>query len=119
MNNTIVGVDLAKNVIQVCVYANKKVQSNTEMRRHEFLEWLFNTSGTTVVFEACGTSNYWKQKALEAGHAAHLISAQLVSTIGRQTRTMHWQLFRHHCCRVLVSLKAKLLSNNNYNPYYA
>ena len=31
MNNTIVGVDLAKNVIQVCVYANKKVQSNTEL----------------------------------------------------------------------------------------
>ena len=61
----------------MCVYANKKVQSNTEMTHHEFLEWLFKTSDATVVFEACGTSNYWKQKALEAGHAAHLISAQI------------------------------------------
>ena len=26
MKNTTVGVDLAKNVIQVCVYKNKKVQ---------------------------------------------------------------------------------------------
>ena len=87
MKNTTVGVDLAKDVIQVCVYANKKVQSNTEMAHHEFLEWLFNTSHTTVVFEACGTSNYWKQKAVEAGHAAHLISAELVSTIRQNQKT--------------------------------
>jgi transposase len=87
MKNTIVGVDLAKDVIQVCVYANRKVQSNTEMANHEFLEWLFTTSDTTVVFEACGTSNYWKQKAVEAGHAAHLISAELVSTIRQNQKT--------------------------------
>ena len=87
MKNTIVGVDLAKDVIQVCVYANKKVQSNVEMTHHEFLEWLFNTCETTVVFEACGTSNYWKQKAAEAGHAAHLISAALVSKIRQNQKT--------------------------------
>jgi len=87
MKNTIVGVDLAKEVIQVCVYANKKVQSNSEMKHHEFCEWLFKTSNTTVVFEACGTSNYWKQKAAEAGHAAHLISAELVSTIRQNQKT--------------------------------
>ena len=87
MKNTIVGVDLAKDVIQVCVYTNKKVQSNTELTHHEFLEWLFNTVETTVVFEACGTSNYWKQKAAEAGHAAHLISADLVSKIRQNQKT--------------------------------
>ena len=87
MKNTIVGVDLAKDVIQVCVYANKKVQSNTELTHHEFLEWLFNTVETTVVFEACGTSNYWKQKAAEAGHSAHLISADLVSKIRQNQKT--------------------------------
>ena len=87
MKNTIVGVDLAKDVIQVCVYTNKKVQSNTELTHHEFLEWLFNTVETTVVFEACGTSNYWKQKAAEAGHSAHLISADLVSKIRQNQKT--------------------------------
>ena len=87
MNNTIVGVDLAKDVIQVCVYANKKVESNTEMARHEFHEWLLNTSNTTLVFEACGTSNYWKQRAVQAGHVAHLISAELVSTIRQNQKT--------------------------------
>jgi hypothetical protein len=37
MKNTTVGVDLAKEVIQVCIYTNNKVQSNTEMTHHEFL----------------------------------------------------------------------------------
>ena len=74
MKNTIIGVDLANDVIQVCVYAKKKVQSNIEMTQYEFLEWLFNTTETTVIFEACGTSNYWKQKAAEAGHVALLCS---------------------------------------------
>lgn len=87
MKNTIVGVDLAKDVIQVCTYTNRKVRSNIEMREHEFCEWLFNTTPTTVVFEACSTSNYWKQKALEAGHTAHLISAKLVSTIRQNQKT--------------------------------
>ncbi len=87
MKNTIVGVDLAKDVIQVCVYTGDKVQSNTEMKHHEFEEWLFTSSETTVVFEACGTSNYWKQKAVQAGHAAHLISADLVSKIRQNQKT--------------------------------
>jgi hypothetical protein len=32
MYRTRVGVDLAKKVIQVCIYKNKKVQSNVEMK---------------------------------------------------------------------------------------
>lgn len=36
MNNTIVGVDLAKYLIQVCVFTNNKVHSNTEMTPPEF-----------------------------------------------------------------------------------
>jgi transposase len=81
MNNTMVGVDLTKEVIQVCTYTNKKVRSNIEMTHHEFLEWLFTTKPTSIVFEACGMSNYWKQKAVEAGHKCELISAKLVSTV--------------------------------------
>jgi len=31
MNNTTISVDLAKDVIQVCVFSQRKVISNTEM----------------------------------------------------------------------------------------
>jgi len=82
-----VGVDLAKDVIQVCVYTNKKVHSNKEMTHHDFLAWLFKTKPTVIVFEACGMSNYWKQKAIEAGHKAYLISAKLVATVRQNQKT--------------------------------
>jgi transposase len=87
MHNTMVGVDLAKEVIQVCTYTNKTVRSNIEMTHHEFLEWLFITRPMSIVFEACGMSNYWKQKAVEAGHKCELISAKLVSTVRQNQKT--------------------------------
>jgi transposase len=87
MNNTMVGVDLAKEVIQVCIYTNQSVHSNKEMTHNEFLLWLFTTQATTLIFEACGMSNYWKQKAIEAGHNAQLISAQLVATVRQNQKT--------------------------------
>jgi len=76
-----------KEVIQVCIYINNKVQSNVEMTHHEFLVWLFKMKPTSIVFEACGTSNYWKQKAIEAGHKAKLISAKLVATVRQNQKT--------------------------------
>lgn len=87
MYRTRIGVDLAKEVIQVCTYRNKKVQSNIEMSPDEFLCWLINNKPATIIFEACSTSNYWKQRAIEAGHDARLISAKLVSTVRQNQKT--------------------------------
>lgn len=87
MHTTRVGVDLAKDVIQVCVYKRKKVQSNIEMTPEEFLCWLNTNNPATIIFEACSTSNYWKQKALQAGHDARLISAKLVSVVRQNQKT--------------------------------
>lgn len=87
MDNTIAGVDLAKDVIQVCVFTNKKVRSNSELTPSEFIDFLANSKSITVVFEACGTSNYWKQKAISFGHDARLISAQLVSAVRQNQKT--------------------------------
>ncbi|XPF94912.1 IS110 family transposase [Colwellia sp. RE-S-Sl-9] len=87
MYRTRVGVDLAKKVIQVCIYRNNKVQSNIEMTPEEFLYWLINNKPVTIIFEACSTSNYWKQKAIEAGHDARLVSAKLVSVVRQSQKT--------------------------------
>ena len=40
MYRTKVGVDLAKNIIQVCTLNGKKVTSNVEMSVDEFSSWL-------------------------------------------------------------------------------
>lgn len=87
MNNTRVGVDLAKDVIQVCIYTNNKVHSNTEMTPQEFSLWLINAKPATIIFEACGTSNYWRQVALSLKHDARLICPKLVSAIRQKQKT--------------------------------
>lgn len=87
MNNTTVGVDLAKDIIQVCVFSKNKVLSNTEMTPSEFTQWLVCHTPSVTVFEACGTSNYWKQKAASLGHDARLISAKLVGSIRQNQKT--------------------------------
>lgn len=87
MNISIAGVDLAKKVIQVCVVKRNTVLSNKEMRPDQFKEWLAKSKPMTVVFEACSTSNYWKQTAQQYGHDAKLISAKLVSAIRQKQKT--------------------------------
>ena len=87
MNHTIVGVDLAKKVIQICVVkANKKV-SNDEVSSAQFTSWLAQAKPAVIVFEACATSNYWKQVAKDQGHDARIISAKLVSQIRQNQKT--------------------------------
>lgn len=87
MHNTTVGVDLAKQEIQVCVSKRHKVQSNQAMTPELFTSWLVNSSPMTIVFEACSTSNYWKQQALKYGHDARLISAKLVASVRQNQKT--------------------------------
>ena len=86
MNNTTIGVDLAKDVIQVCVFSQQKVISNSEMNVADFTIWLAQRKPTTIIFEACGTSNYWKQKATSLGHTVKLISAKLVNVVRQQQK---------------------------------
>lgn len=87
MNKIVAGVDLAKNEIQVCVTKHNTVHSNKAMTPRDFNIWLANTNTMTIVFEACGTSNYWKQQAIACGHDARLISAKLVAQIRQNQKT--------------------------------
>ena len=55
-NITTVGVDLAKEVIQVCVVTRGTVISNTEMTPQEFRCFITKMKACIIVFEACATS---------------------------------------------------------------
>ncbi len=87
MNPTIVGVDLAKKVIQICVVKANKIVSNDEISSAHFISWLAQAKPAVIVFEACATSNYWKQVAKDQGHDARIISTQLVSQIRQNQKT--------------------------------
>ena len=57
-HSTTVGVDLAKNVIQVSVVsARGKELSNRSLTRRKFAEFLGKQKPALVAFEACATEN--------------------------------------------------------------
>ena len=80
-NITRVGVDLAKNVIQVhAVDAAGKVITNRALKREKFLAWCADLPpGCLVAMEACSGAHHWCRQLLERGFDARMIPAQFVA----------------------------------------
>ncbi len=76
--NTI-GVDLAKNIIQVSVVSTRgKELLNRSLTRRKFAEFLGKQQTSLVAFEACATSHYWARVAKRLGHEVKIIPARAV-----------------------------------------
>ena len=87
-HSTTVGVDLAKNVIQVSVVsARGKELSNRSLTRHKFAEFLGKQKPALVAFEACATSHYWARAAQRHGHEARIIPAKFVAPFRQGHKT--------------------------------
>ena len=72
-SNTI-GVDLAKNVIQVSVVTSgNKELSNKELSRGKFAEFLAKQKPGLIAFEACATAHHWARLATTYGHQVKII----------------------------------------------
>ena len=56
MNDTIIGVDLAKHVLQICVVKSNKVVSNKEINASEFSVWLVKTDNAIIHDNILGDS---------------------------------------------------------------
>jgi len=55
-----IGIDLAKNVFQVCALTtHNKVLFNKKLSRKKFIEFMANLPASTVFMEACYSSHYW------------------------------------------------------------
>jgi len=80
MNIKIVGIDLAKNVFQICVLLkDNTIQRNYKVSRAKFLHSVRQFPiGTLIAMEACGTSHHWARLFQELGHKVKLIPAQHV-----------------------------------------
>ena len=96
-SNTI-GVDLAKNVIQISVVTpSNKELTNKELSRLKFSEFLARQKPGLVAFEACATAHHWARIAATCGHQVKIIPAIAVVPFRqghKPTRTMLWLLPR-------------------------
>jgi transposase len=75
----VIGVDLAKTVIQVSVLSpsNRELR-NSALSRRKFAEFLARQRPGLVAFEACATSHYWARVAQRHGHQVKIIPAKAV-----------------------------------------
>ena len=72
--NSVISIDLAKNVFQVCLLnPHNKITTNKKVRRSKLLETVLNLDGKRIVMEACYSSNYWGRLFQQHGFHVDLI----------------------------------------------
>jgi len=79
MKVTLIGIDLAKSVFQVCGVnrAGKPVFSR-QVRRGKLMQRLLQHPKATIAMEACSGSNYWGRELQQRGYKVMLIPPQHV-----------------------------------------
>jgi transposase len=79
MTDTMIGVDLAKAVIQVHgASLVGHVKFRKTLTREQFRRFMSEHPPCVVVFEACGSASYWAREMGKPGHDARLIAPQYV-----------------------------------------
>ena len=79
MIDTMIGVDLAKNVFQLHgASMTGEVKFRKKLSRPQFRKFMEEQPECIVVFEACGGAHYWAHEVQRHGHRAKLIAPQYV-----------------------------------------
>ena len=79
MNITTIGIDLAKNVLQVHgVDERGKASLRKQLKRAQVLNFFVNLPACLIGMEACGGAHFWARKLTEMGHMVKLMAPQFV-----------------------------------------
>jgi len=79
MKVTLIGIDLAKSIFQVCgVNQAGKRKFNRQVRRNRLMALLMQYPDATIAMEACSGSNYWGRTLQQRGFKVMLIPPQHV-----------------------------------------
>ena len=79
MIDTMIGVDLAKNVFQLHgASLTGELKFRKKLSRPQFRKFMEEQPACIVVFEACGGAHYWARELEGQGHQAKLIAPQYV-----------------------------------------
>lgn len=79
MQVTTVGLDLAKNVLQVHgVNAHGRAVLRKQLRRDQVAAFFANLPACLIGMEACGSAHHWARKLQALGHTVRLMAPQFV-----------------------------------------
>lgn len=79
MKITTIGIDLAKNVIQLHgVDAHGNTVLRKQLRRDQVIPFFVTLEPCLIGMEACGSAHHWARKLQELGHTVKLMAPQFV-----------------------------------------
>lgn len=79
MKVTTVGIDLAKNVLQIHgADDNGKPLVRRQLNRNQVMTYFANLEPCVIGMEACGSAHHWARQLQSLGHEVRLISPQFV-----------------------------------------
>lgn len=88
MHATTVGVDLAKNRIELAVAdAQGRIERRERLTRARFAQFCACQPPSLVVMEACGSAQPWARKLRDQGHEVRLLPPQYVRAYVRRNKT--------------------------------
>jgi transposase len=77
--DTMIGVDLAKNVFQLhAASMTGQLQYRKKLSRQSFSKFLAEQPPAVLVMEACGSAHYWAREMIRLGHEVKLIAPHYV-----------------------------------------
>jgi transposase len=84
----IVGVDLAKNVFQLCVAdAAWRPRESQRLSRAQFERWFANRAVSRVIMEGCGSAHHWARWLTGLGIEVTLLPARYVRAYVKRNKT--------------------------------
>ena len=88
MKVSTVGVDLAKNVLQVhAIDEAGEVVVRRALRRHRMMPFFSKLEPCLIGMEACGTSHFWARELSALGHEVKLMPPAYVKTYVKRGKT--------------------------------
>lgn len=79
MKITTIGIDLAKNVLQVHgIDERGKTLVKKQFKREQVIQFFANLQPCLIGMEAFGSAHYWARKLEQLGHTAKLMAPQFV-----------------------------------------
>ena len=77
MQDTMIGVDLAKSVFQLHgASMTGQMKFRKKLTRALLLRFMAEQPPAVVVMEACGSASYWARELIKLGHEVRLIAPQ-------------------------------------------
>jgi transposase len=87
MNSKMIGIDLAKGVLQVHGADDRgRAMMNKQLKRAQVLPFFANLTPCRIGMEACGSAHYWARKLQALGHTVQLIPPQYVKPFVKRNK---------------------------------